>query len=239
MIKSSIIILHGWKLNSGKYQKLQRIFTDKGYKIFLPDLPGFGKNSDIDKIYSLEDYADFVLDYITKNQINSPILLGHSFGGRISLVVGAKQPSLIKSLVLTGVPGFIPTAKLKVNFFYYLAKIGKVIFSIWPFSILANTARKCLYKGAGAFDYYHTSGFLRETFKKIIRTDLEPYMKMIKIPTILIWGGEDTITPVWIAEKMVNLIKGSKLIIVPNEGHAFIYKNPGRFVKTLNIKILR
>lgn len=231
MIKTSIIILHGWKLNSESYQNLQRIFNDKGYKVFVPDLPGFGKNSEIDRIYTLDNYADFVLNYIKKNNISFPILLGHSFGGRISLAVGAKHPSLIKSLVLTGVPGFIPASKLKVNFFYYLAKTGKVIFSIWPFSILANLARKCLYRGAGAFDYYNTSGFLRETFKKVIRTDLEPYMKMIKIPTLLIWGEKDSLTPVWIAKKMNKSISASELVVVPQENHSFIYKNPDKFIK--------
>lgn len=231
MIKPSIIILHGWKLSSDKYQKLQRIFNDKGYKVFAPDLPGFGKNSQVNKIYSLEDYADFVLNYVKKNKINSTILLGHSFGGRISLVIGAKHPSLIKYLVLTGVPGYLPAKKFKVNFFYYLAKIGKLIFCVFPFSLFAARARKLLYKSAGVFDYYHTSGYLRETFKKVIGTDLEPYMKMIKTPTLLIWGKEDKITPVWIAEKMHRNIINSKIIILPNEGHGLIYKNPKLFTK--------
>lgn len=231
MIKAPIIILHGWKLNSNKYQKLKTILSDKGHTVFTPDLPGFGKNSDIDRIYSPEDYADFVTGFIKKNKINSPILIGHSFGGRISLVIGATSPSLLKSLVLTGVPGYLPAPKLKVSLFYYLAKTGKVIFHIFPFSIVKNLARKSLYKSAGAFDYYHTSGFLRETFKNMIRTDLEPYMKKIKIPTILIWGENDKITPVWIAEKMKNTINNSQLAVAPNEGHSFLYKNPEKFIE--------
>lgn len=231
MTKASIIILHGWKLNSEKYQKLKRILSDKGYTVFVPDLPGFGKNTDIDKIYSLDDYADFVTSFIKKNDINSPILLGHSFGGRISLIIGAKNPSLIKNLVLTGVPGYLPASKLKVNFFYYLAKIGNVIFHIFPFSLFGNLARKFLYKLAGTFDYYHTSGYVRETFKRVIRTNLESYMKEIKIPSFLIWGENDKITPVWMAEKMTNIINNSKLIVVPHQGHSFIYKDPDKFAK--------
>lgn len=231
MNKTSIIILHGWKLSTEKYQKLQINLSKKGYKVFIPDLPGFGKRVNINKIYTLDDYVNFVLRYIKKNNIHLPVLLGHSFGGRISLVVGAKYPSLIKSLVLTGVPGYLPSSKLKVKFFYYLAKIGQVIFYIWPLSIFADLARKILYRGAGAFDYYHTSGYLRETFKKIIRTDLTSYIKMIKIPTILVWGEQDVTTPVWIAQKMHTNIKNSKLVIVKGEGHNFVFENPSHFIK--------
>ncbi len=223
-MQPSIIILHGWGLQADKYEKLKQKLQVFGFKVFIPDLP-------MDKSYTLFDYEKFLLNFINKNNIIKPILLGHSFGGRIALVTVANNPDKYSKLILTGVPGYNPVPSLKVQFFYMLAKTGKIVFLLLPLSIFDKLARKFLYFLSGSFDYYKSKGSLRQTFQNIIKTDLDVYIKNVKIPTLLIWGEKDTITPVWIAKKMHSNIKDSRLEVLANEDHSVVYKNPTLFAK--------
>lgn len=222
----SIVILHGWGVESSRYEDLKQLLESDFFKVYIPDFP-------MDKTYTIFDYKDFLINYINKNNIIKPILLGHSFGGRVALVAASSKPYKFSLLILTGVPGYNPVPSLKVHLFYLLAKIGKIFFLLPPLSLFDKLARKFLYFLSGSFDYYKAQGPLKQTFQNIIKTDLDPYIKNIKIPTLLIWGGKDTITPVWIAEKMKNNIKNSKLEIIKNKKHNLPFLNPELFVKTI------
>lgn len=226
MSKPAIIILHGWGVESGKYKNLKQLLEIASYKVYLPDFP-------TDKIYTLLDYKEFLLNFINKNNITKPILLGHSFGGRVALVAASNNPDRFSRLILTGVPGYNPVPSIQRLFFYLLAKTGKLLFILPPLSFFDKLARKLLYFLSGSFDYYKTQGPLKQTFQNVIKFDLDSSIKNIKIPTLLIWGESDHITPIWIGEKMQQNIKNSKIIVIPNENHSLPYQNPDLFVKTL------
>lgn len=220
----SIVILHGWGVESERYKSLKQLFEKKAFKVYLPELP-------MDREYTIFDYEKILLNFIKNNNIKKPILLGHSFGGRISLVAVSKNPDKFTSLILTGVPGYNPVPSIKKHFFYVLAKMGKLLFILPPLSFLDKLARKLLYFFSGSFDYYKTHGAVKQTFINIIKTNLDPFIKNINIPTLLLWGENDHITPVWIAKKMNKNIKSSKLVIIPKEDHSVVYKNPSLFTK--------
>ena len=85
MAKQPVIILHGWGLSSIKFQLLAELFDRKKYRVFVPDLPGFGNSAMPAKALELKDYADFLHGFMNANHIEKPILIGHSFGGRVAL----------------------------------------------------------------------------------------------------------------------------------------------------------
>lgn len=228
-----ILILHGWNVESPKYNPLVQLLTKKGHRVVIMDMPGFGKEAPPSRPFALHDYVSFVRTIMKKNRMKRPLVIGHSFGGRVGIILAAEHPKLVGSLILTGVPGFLPESDAKVSFYYALARLGSLIFSIPVLSLCKDIARKILYKAAGATDYYRAEGIMRETFKLIIREDLVEPMKKLDLPVTIVWGSDDMTTPLWIAEKMHETIKGSKLSVIEGGRHCAIYDMPEEFVKKM------
>jgi pimeloyl-ACP methyl ester carboxylesterase len=229
----SIIVLHGWGLSADAFTPLKNVLENKGFRVFIPDLPGFGKAESPTAPVDLSFYVDYLHAYIQCNRISQPIVIGHSFGGRIALKFQYICPGVIHALVLTGVPGFTPTPRKRLVIFIALAKIGKIVFSIPPFNLFQSKLRSWYYYLVGARDYYRANTIMRETFKKIVQERLDIYMKKISVPCMLVWGASDLITPLWIAKRMKETINGATLQIIPDTDHGVSYKQPELFYSTI------
>lgn len=217
-----VVILHGWGLSQEKFHALQEQLAKRNITAYAPDLPGFGKSSVPDKPLFLADYADFLDSYLKKHHIAEPILLGHSFGGRVALKYQFMYPHNVAALILTGTPGYTPIPRVKRMVLITVAKIGKAFFN-FPF------LRNWYYYVAGAREYNRAQGAMKETFKNIVNENLVAYMNAVCVSTLLVWGDMDRITPLWIAHKMNAIIKNSKLVVIPGD-HGIAYKKPKEFV---------
>lgn len=226
MNKGSIIILHGWGLNGAKYSELSALLKKEGYLVYAPDFPGFGSEPLKKESMILDDYVEFLKDYINENKIENPILIGHSFGGRVALKYAWKHKDKISKVILSGAPiiRYVPFSKKIVG--GVISASGKLL-NFFPVCI-KNPLRKVLYCSIGEWDYYK-SGKLKETFKNIISEDLIQFMREVKTPVGLIWGEEDSITPVSIADKIKEINPKVKSIIIPNANHGVPYRNPQEF----------
>ena len=233
-MKRPLVILHGWNLSAAKFIPLSRELKKLGYRIYVPDLPGFGKNQKVEKPLNLSDYAIFVEAYLKKHKISKAVIIGHSFGGRIALKMAAAKNGNLVALVLTGTPGFLPLPKIKVLFFMLLAKIGGLFFSLPIINRLDRIMRKILYRTAGASDFYHTKENMRQTFKNIVRTELFEYMKGIKLPTLLLWGRDDGIVPLSVAFRMSKTISRVQLQIINEAKHGVPWTHPEEFSRHLD-----
>src|SRR4030042_5709985 len=230
MSKYPVVILHGWNLYSEKYQILRSTLVKEGFRVYIPDLPGFGKRIVPKTAYNIDDYVDFVLDYLKSNKIKKCIIIGHSFGGRVAVKLAARYPYYLDRLILTGTPGFVPVNKARITVFYLIAKIGKILlFFLPPLLIFKNTLRKIIYRLAKSSDYLHVEGVMKDTFKSVIKEDLISSMLKIKTPTLLVWGKDDRIVPVSIAQKMESAIIASSLTVIPNASHKVPYQDPDKF----------
>jgi len=226
----TFVVLHGWGLSSEKFGPLARSLRSRGYQVFVPDLPGFGASKPPQKPFVLSDYVVFLHAFLKERGIHHPIFIGHSFGGRVALKYQFAYPSDVKAIILTGTPGFTPVAKKKIVVAVTLAKIGKKLFSLPPLTRMQETIRSWYYYVVGARDYYRASPMMRETFKNIVQEDLVPYMSAVQVPTALIWGEDDIITPTLIAQRMHEKILGSVKIFIPHGDHGVSYKQPEKFV---------
>lgn len=234
-----ILILHGWNLSAVKFEPLIKELEKREYKVICFDLPGFGKENTPGRPWDLSDYVSFVEKKLNSANIRKVILIGHSFGGRIGIKLAAENPKLLDALILTGAPGINPVPKFKVTFFLCLAKIGNVIFSLPGLSLFKNKVRQLLYKTARATDFYNTDKKMRDTFKNIIKEDLIPYLRKISAPTLLIWGGQDLIVPVKIAQEMSKLINNTKLSVIPEARHGVPWTHPKIFTDEVDKFIKR
>lgn len=235
MSKIPILILHGWNLNATKFLPLQTELNKRGYDVFCPDLPGFGNTQIPKNPLKLSDYVKFVVSFIKQKKINRIVLIGHSFGGRIGIKLAADFPQYLHAVILTGAPGFTPVPRLKILFFIFLAKIGRIIFNFPILSFFQNVSRKFLYKIAKASDFYNTDENMRDTFKNIISESLKEYLLKIRIPTLLLWGANDKIVPLYIAKRMEKYIKNTQLKVIPYARHGLPWTHPNIFVDHMEI----
>jgi len=224
-----IVILHGWGLSGKTFIPLTEELKKCGYRVWTPDLPGFGESGMPERPLTLTDYAHFLDEYLKKNRIKHPILIGQSFGGRVSLKYNQLHPKSVRALILSGTPGFTPIPKKKLLLFIALAKIGKLLFSIPPLSLFQDAVRRWYYYAVGAKEFFRAEGAMRETFKRIVQEDLVASMEVVDIPTLLLWGEYDIIVPVSIAERMHQVIAGSELIVIPEADHGVPFKQPEVF----------
>ncbi|MEK7065445.1 MAG: alpha/beta hydrolase [Patescibacteria group bacterium] len=230
MKKYPLVVLHGWGLSGERFAPLVTVLERLGYTVYAPDLPGFGKSQMPSRPLTLTDYCVFLDTYVKDHRLTQPVLLGHSFGGRVALKFNQLYPQRVSALILTGVPGFTPIPKRRLSLFIFLAKLGGFLFAVPPMSLFQEQVKRWYYYVVGAKDFFLAEGAMRETFKRIVAEDLVDCMAAVSIPTLLVWGELDIIIPPSIAERMHRAIEGSQLVIIPDSDHGVSFKEPEKFV---------
>lgn len=240
MRKSSIrniVILHGWKVQKERYSELRSILTARGYTLYTPDLPGFGKNEGSKNILDMADYSSFLEQYLKEERLHNCVLIGHSHGSRVIVYFLLKHPNGgkefgIKGIVLSGAPLIKHKLSTRKQIGVFLSKSGKRILNTFPVLSDKNieSFRKIIYKVVGEWDYFN-AGEMRQTFINVINTDLQDKLSDIHIPTLLLWGKKDKITPYRDALEMKRLIPSSTLIGIGNATHKLPYEYPEVFAR--------
>lgn len=230
LFNCSIVILHGWGLRGDVYQKLKGLLEKEGFKVFIPDLPGFGTEPLRSKTMTLDDYVDFVDDFLKAKKIVKPVMIGHSFGGRVALKYAFKYPERVNKLVLTGAP-VIRSGVFKRKISRIVSIVGGQLFGFLP-KTKTDSLRKLLYSLIGERDYYK-AGPLKEVFKNIINEDLVFYAKNVKVSVLLVWGESDRVVPVSDMKKIVKIIPHATFSVVKDVGHKLPYEKPEEFFKAI------
>ena len=230
--KLPIIILHGWGLRGSTYNKIYQSLKHVGYSVYALDLPGFGSEPLRKKKMTLDDYVDFVYDFIKSKKFKKIILIGHSFGGRVSIKFAIAFPEIVKAMVLTGAPGIKQKLSFSKSLLRHVAVIVSEIFRFQALLPLKYILRKGLYFIIGEWDYYN-AGDLRETFKSVIAEDLSPLLSQVSSSTLLVWGNKDTVVPLDIGISMRDLIPNAKLVVIENQGHKLPYESPMEFFRPI------
>lgn len=220
----TVVMLHGWGKNIEVLRSLGELLVSDSVKVHLIDLPGFGLSplpheaSSEGRGWSTDDYANVVLNHLEAMGLTSYSLIGHSFGGRISVRISARHPERVKSLTLIGSHGIPPErTPLDATRLWFIRKITKV--SKWVDENLGlDTFKRYFAPRFGSLDY-KMAGDLRKTLVKTVNEDLTNLAATISAPTLLLWGEKDPQTPLSIARKFKALIKDSSLFIFPNKGH--------------------
>ena len=228
----TLIFLHGWRSNSTLWFKTFPELYKDNYQIYAVDLPGFGLSQTPSKPLYLEDYMISIVEFMKKLEIESPIIIGHSHGGRVGIKLASMHPELLNKLVLVD-SGGVRRESADLQLKKAMAKLVKPLFKL-PFM---KNLREKVYTAMGAEDYVATPE-LTKTFVNIIKEDLVPLLPTIKAQTLLIWGKEDTATPLEDAEVMKEKIPFSTLEIIDNAGHYSFFDKPDEFAKLL-IKFIR
>jgi pimeloyl-ACP methyl ester carboxylesterase len=211
-----VLLLHGWGDSSAGVAKLQEDLS-AGYQVLALDLPGFGGTQAPAAAWDLDDYSRFVAGALEKLELKQPYaVIGHSNGGALAVravSLGVLNP---RKLVLLAASGVRTNSQAKRLFLKIVAKTGNAA-TLWMPERYRRGLRKSLYGAAGS-DML-VAPHLQDTFKKTVRQDVQGDAAAIDTPTLLIYAAEDKAIPLADGRQYRDLIRGSRLEVIPEAGH--------------------
>lgn len=222
----AILILHGWGGSSDSWVEVQRVLSEKGYKVIAPDFSGFGKSITPPDPWGIKEYVEITLKFAERLGLDKFVLLGHSFGGRVAIRLAHRRPEKVEKLILCDSAGIKPRPGLKTTIIFILARVGNTILSPKYFARLKDSTRSIFYSFLRKRDYVKANGMMREIIKKVLDEDLLPDLVGIKNKTLIIWGEKDRMVPLKYAYIFKEKIGNSKLEIIPKIGHSPHLENP-------------
>ena len=224
--------IYSWRKNLGPISKHHRVCA--------PDLPGFGySDKPLDADYTIDAFADFIVQFMDKLQIKQAVLVGHSLGGGIALSASLKYPSRVQSLILLDAevypiepPLMLTVAKLPVIRSIIHRAIGEWVVRIslqrsyYDHSLITNNLVE---------EYYRP--FLTENGKsapiKVLQAmdfeklkELPRRYRRIRKKALIIWGKEDQISRIHLAHKLKKDLPYARLKIIPRSGHLVQEEKP-------------
>ncbi|MEI7689407.1 MAG: alpha/beta hydrolase [Candidatus Saccharibacteria bacterium] len=218
-----LLVLHGWGTNLNTFDQLAKHLS-KDFRVIRFDFPGFGQSPKPTDDWDVTDYAKLTSDLVQKLKISKVYaVIAHSFGGRVmikSAKLGLLNPVKV---ILIGSAGIKPKASAKKLVFKLIAKLGKVATSLPPLKNMRQSLRKKLYSSAGSTDYLNAEK-MQPIFLKTIGEDLTSEIASITQPTLLLWGQNDTETPVADARLMLSKLTNGRLAVIDDAGH-FVYQD--------------
>ena len=205
--ENTIVLLHGWGQNIEMMKPIGDRFK-KTNRIIVVDLPGFGMSEEPTYVWSLSDYVECIKELLDNLDVKNPILIGHSFGGKISLLYASKYE--VNKLVLFGSPFKQEIKKLSTK-----TKILKFLKKVPIINKLEGFAKKHI----GSTDYRKASETMRKILVEHVNLDIEEDVKKIKKPTLLLWGTMDTEVPVERAYELEKIMKDAGVVTYEGCSH--------------------
>lgn len=216
----TLLFLHGWAAPVRTYQVMTKHLS--GYcRVVAPDLPGFGGSEEPPVPWTVDDYVAFVKEFCAQLGIEQAVLMGHSFGGRIIIKLLTEDgcPLAVRKIVLMDAAGIKPRRGAK-----YYVKVGAFKTAKWFCSLpgirhlfpeAVTNARRLF----GSADYTSASEVMRRTLVNSVNEDLTHLLPQIKASSLLIWGDQDTATPLRDGQTMERLIPDAGLVVLKGAGH--------------------
>ncbi len=216
-----ILLLHGWGQNIEMMKPLGDNFSDR-FRITILDFPGFGQSEEPKEAWNIDKYSSVLEEFVKKTGIKKPIVIGHSFGGRVAIRFSARNP--IEKLILFGSPCIRIQEELSIP-----VKILKQLKKLPGLNEFGEYMKQYI----GSRDYKAASPIMRETLVEVVNEDLSKYAREIEEPTLLIWGENDEEAPVSEAKELEKIMINAALIVIPGTHYAYL-ENLGRVVAILN-----
>lgn len=220
--KNPLVFLHGWGQNIEMMQPIADPMQEN-HDIVILDLPGYGKSNEPPFDWTVVDYVECIHEFLHKLKIENPILIGHSFGGKISLLYASKYP--VTKLVLFGSP-----FKKEIERLSFKTKTLKALKKVPGLNKFEQFAKKHI----GSTDYRNASPRMREILVNTVNLDITEDVKKIKCPTLIVWGDLDEAVPVERAYELEQLIPDAGIVIYENASHYAYLEYKGKTISILH-----
>lgn len=222
-----VVVLHGWGARMETVEPIHR-HLEKFFTVYSLDMPGFGGSDEPPHAWGSDDYKDTVNRFLDSLAIENPILIGHSYGGKVSIRLAAERR--VNKLILVDSAGIRPTRTAGYYLRVYSYKAAKAVLRLPVVKqLFADTAEQFKNR-MGSEDYRNASGVMRQTLVRSVNEDVRELLPLIKAPTLLVWGENDTATPVSDGRLMEKLIPDAGLVVFKNAGHFSYLDNLNDFL---------
>lgn len=203
---NTIVLLHGWGQNIEMMKMLGDPFKDKN-RIIILDFPGFGESEEPKKAIDVDGYTSILEELLKKLNVKNPILIGHSFGGRVSVKFASRNK--VKKVILLS-PALKSHSKNSIK-----TKLLKNMKKVPILKNLENWAKNHI----GSTDYKNASPIMKEVLVKVVNEDLSEDAKKINVPVIIIYGNKDEAVPEEDIKEYERLIPDAGLILYEGSTH--------------------
>jgi len=242
----TIVMIHGFRGTHHGMDLIAQALDD--YRVIVPDLPGFGESKPLDNSHSIDNYSAWLNEFIKYLGLKQPpILLGHSFGSIIVSHFVANNPSSVTKLILInpiGSPALKGPKAIMTRLalvYYWLGRIlpdpiATKLLSAKPIVMvmsvtMAKTKDRSLRKFIHSEHLKHFSSFnnrrvVSEAFKASVQNTVRDFADKIAVPTLIIAGSQDDITPIIKQHELAKLIQKTSLKVVDGVGHLTHYEKP-------------
>jgi pimeloyl-ACP methyl ester carboxylesterase len=221
-----IVVLHGWGAHIEAVAPILAAL-DGAPDLIALDLPGFGESEPPPEAWDADAYARFVLAFLDELEVPRAHLVGHSHGGRVSIAIAADRPERVGRLLLVDSAGLRPKRGWQYRRRVAVAKLGRVAAKLG--GPPGRRLQERLRARVASRDYLEASEAMRGTFRAVIAADLSDRLPRIAAPTLLVWGDRDEDTPLWMANRMEELIPDAGLVVLEGAGHYSYADSPGQF----------
>jgi len=230
----TVVILQGWGTSLEMYDTIANSISSD-YRVIQLDFPGFGHSDEPREAWSVDDYANFVLKFLDKLDIREASLIGHSYGGRVIIKLASRDelPIEIEKIVLIDSAGILPKKSLKQKTKIRIYKIGKKLANTKILQMLFPEAIDNWKSKQGSADYRNATPIMRQCLVKAVNEDLTDNLVRIKVDTLLVWGDQDTATPISDAHIMEKAIPKAGLVVLKGAGHFSFIDQPYIFDKVM------
>ena len=227
-----LILMHGWGCNLSTVRSIA-LTAARTHTVYNIDLPGFGKSPEPDDVWGVGEYATLIERFIEALNLKAPVLVGHSYGGRIAILLSSRNSS-IDAIVLVDAAGIKPKRSFNYYRKVYTFKAAKALMKLLLGPERASRRIEAMRASRGSSDYAQASPRMRAIMSKSVNQDLTSVLSSIKAPALLIWGENDTATPLSDAKKMERMLPDAGLVSFPGCGHYSFLDNPGQFAAVLS-----
>nr|WP_321222023.1 alpha/beta hydrolase [uncultured Psychroserpens sp.] len=225
-----IIVLHGLMGGLSNFDAVTNYFSEKGYKVIIPELPIYTMSL---LKTNVKSFAKYLHDFIEYKGFEDVILLGNSLGGHIGLYHTKLYPKKVRALIITGSSGL------------YESAMGGGYTKRGDYEVIKKKAQDVFYDPAVATktivdEVYETVNDRNKLIKTLaiaksaIRHNMAKDLPNMKLPVCIIWGKNDTVTPPEVATEFNELLPNSELFWIDKCGHAAMMEHPEEFNTILN-----
>lgn len=221
-----VLALHGWGRRGADFKN-----SLTGISALAPDLPGFGASPPPADVIGAEGYAELVSPILSEFE-KPPVLVGHSFGGRISVCLAARFPERIGPVILIGAPvvRIAPSRPPKLSY--------RIIRSLNNVGIVSDERMEKLRKQSGSADYRSATGVMRDILVKVVNESYEPQLRDMQSQVLLLWGDSDGEVPVSVARTTAEIIGATgdepELRVLEDVGHHVPVEAPEELRKAID-----
>lgn len=230
----TVVMLQGWGTTYGIYNSIAQTLSPK-CRVLLFNLPGFGESDEPREAWAVSDYADFFVKFMKELDVKEATLMGHSYGGRVIIKLANRDnlPFSIKRIVLIDSAGILHKKSFKQK---YKIRKYKILKKVVEWSIAYKICPELIDEWKshqGSADYRNATPIMRQCLVKAVNEDLTELLPNIKQEVLLIWGENDTATPLSDGKKMDELIPDSGLAVIKNAGHFCFVEQPAIFTSII------